>query len=90
MKKEKLYLLIAAGVIILLIFIIMILGSFVELTEPGRAFLNNQMETLKMVLILLIGYYWGTSTSSANKTDIMAKTDTALAKEKDNSETINT
>jgi hypothetical protein len=77
MTKERLAILIAAGIILVLIFGIIIFALFIKIPPENAAFLNDAKIVLFTWGTALISFYWGSSKSSADKTDLMNKDNAA-------------
>ena len=73
MKKEKLYLLIAAFVIIIITIAVFVLLFFFPIPESNQSVVFTSIGVLLGWSGTVISFYWGSSKSSADKTEALAK-----------------
>ena len=69
MKTKEIYMYALAALFIVGFFIM----SWLLRNTPENSFLIGVIETLKMGVVLILGYFFGSSKSSADKTELMNK-----------------
>ena len=67
-KKRELFMYVAGGIILLAFLTLTIYGNIADTPTTGD--FNSALLT---IVALIVGYYWGSSQGSADKTDIMNK-----------------
>ena len=73
MDEEKKVILYFAGAILAVVFIMVALIIFAPIPETGQEHAKYALAFLLGVASTIVSYFWGSSKSSADKTDLMGK-----------------